>query len=63
MIIERYEHPVDWVAPEPSDPILKELGWILDDPELLHFTNTLCEPITKARERGATPSRWKSAIA
>ncbi len=34
MIIERYECPVDWVAPEPSDPVLRELDWILDDPEL-----------------------------
>ena len=34
MIIERYERPVDWMAPEPSDPILQELDWILDDPEL-----------------------------
>jgi IS5 family transposase len=34
MIIDRYERPVDWVAPEPSDPLLQELDWILDDPEL-----------------------------
>ncbi len=34
MIIERYERPVDWDAPAPSDPILQELDWILDDPEL-----------------------------
>ena len=34
MIIERYERPVDWVAPEPNDPLLRELDWILDDPEL-----------------------------
>ena len=34
MIIDRYERPVDWDAPEPSDPILQELNWILEDPEL-----------------------------
>jgi IS5 family transposase len=37
MIIERYERPVDWVAPEPSDPVLQELDWILDDPELFEL--------------------------
>ncbi len=34
MIIDRYERPVDWVAPEPSNPILQELEWILEDPDL-----------------------------
>jgi IS5 family transposase len=35
--MERYGRPVDWVAPEPSDPILQELDWILEDPELFAF--------------------------
>jgi IS5 family transposase len=34
MIIERYEHPVDFTAPALSSPILQELDWILDDPKL-----------------------------
>ena len=34
MIIERYERPVDFTAPTLSNPILQELDWILDDPEL-----------------------------
>lgn len=34
MIIERYERPVDWEASEPSNPVLQELDWILEDPEL-----------------------------
>jgi len=34
MIIERYEHPVDFTAPTLSNPILQELDWILDDPKL-----------------------------
>ena len=34
MIIERYDRPVDFTAPELSSPILQELDWILDDPKL-----------------------------
>jgi IS5 family transposase len=33
MIIERYDRPVDFSAPELSSPILQELDWILDDPK------------------------------
>jgi IS5 family transposase len=34
MIIERYDRPVDFTAPELSSPLLQELDWILDDPKL-----------------------------
>jgi IS5 family transposase len=34
MIIERYERPVDFTTSALSNPILQELDWILDDPEL-----------------------------
>ena len=40
MIIERYERPVDFIASALSHPILQELDWILDDPEL--FALPLC---------------------
>lgn len=35
MIINRYERPVGIAEPEVSDPILQEMDWILNDPQLL----------------------------
>lgn len=35
MIIDRYARPENWRPHALSDPILHELDWILDDPELL----------------------------
>ncbi len=35
MIIDRYTCPANWIAHALSDPILHELDWILDDPELI----------------------------
>jgi hypothetical protein len=34
MIIDRYARPENFSAPRLSDPILQELDWILDDPQL-----------------------------
>jgi hypothetical protein len=52
MIIERYERPVDWVAAEPSDPILQELDWILDDPELFALFRRDLKAHYKSSRRG-----------
>ena len=35
MIIERYERPGERVEPTVSDPILQEMDWLVDDPQLL----------------------------
>jgi transposase, IS5 family len=35
MIIDRYECPVERAEPPMSDPILQELDWIVEDPQLL----------------------------
>ncbi|SRR6266851_3459488 len=34
MIIARYELPGDWHVTQTSDPILREMDWLLDDPSL-----------------------------
>jgi IS5 family transposase len=34
MIIARYERPRDWHVTQTSDPILREMDWLLDDPAL-----------------------------
>jgi transposase, IS5 family len=35
MIIDRYERPVERAEPTVSDPILQEMDWMLDDPQLV----------------------------
>src|SRR5438552_2367169 len=34
MIIARYERPRDWAVLQTSDPILREMDWLLEDPVL-----------------------------
>jgi IS5 family transposase len=49
MIIDYYTRPADFVIPETSDPILRRMDWIMDDPKIhqwvhndlaLHYQNT-----------------------
>jgi hypothetical protein len=35
MIIDRYERPVERGEPTVSDPLLQEMDWIVDDPQLV----------------------------
>jgi hypothetical protein len=37
MIIDRYLPPANMLPLKPSDPILQELDWILEDPELFRL--------------------------
>jgi len=35
MIIDRYERPSDWCESAVSDPLMREMDWLLDDPPLV----------------------------
>lgn len=37
MIIDRYERPRDWQVVQSSDPLLREMDWLLDDPLLFRW--------------------------
>jgi transposase, IS5 family len=39
MIIVRYERPRDWRVVQTSDPILREMDWLLDDPILFKLVH------------------------
>ena len=55
MIIERYERPVGVAEPKVSDPILQEMDWILEDPELLSLVRQDLQKHYRRSPRGRPP--------
>jgi IS5 family transposase len=55
MIIERYTRPANLAEPTMSDPILRELDWILDDPYLFALVRRDMAQHYKASGKGRRP--------
>ncbi len=56
MIIDRYIRPANFTAPTLSDPILRELDWILEDPKLFAWVRQDLAQHYKPSKAGRPPA-------